>query len=201
MSSTIHVLSVQNSWDLPASCPLLPSLLCTKLGFGLFAPALPRSSFWGGRGYVTTAAWTCWMQDCRPHHFTRCRFLHRNAPASAWQQSAFFIHIFSEQEFCVYWQWGRSFWEVLCFCRAPSLWRIRGWPGQNSYRTVLLEPPVGRPLLIKLRPVWAQAASRNASKHFLETRWTHSFAALPCCWLQLVRGGLTSGSALSFQYY
>lgn len=59
---------IHSTFLLP-SLIFLPSLLCTKLWFGLFAPALLRSSFRGG-GCVMTAVWTCWMQDCCPYHYT-----------------------------------------------------------------------------------------------------------------------------------
>lgn len=140
---TIHVLLCAKSMA-PSCFHFLPSLLCTKLGFSLFAPALPRSSFWGGGCVLQLLSGPAGCRIAVPHHYmcnvcftaeshlTRCRFLHRNVLPSAWQQSAFYIHIFPEQEFCVYWQWGRSFWEVLCFCRALSLWGTKEWAGQNS---------------------------------------------------------------------
>lgn len=114
-------------------------------------------------------------------HFTRCRFLHRNVLPSAWQHSALFIHVFSEQEFCVHWQWGRSFWEALRFCRAPSLWGFRGWPVQNSYKSLLLKPAVGRLFADEVETSVGSGSICECFKTFFRNKMNcsaHSF--VPC---------------------
>lgn len=77
-------------FTVPFCCHFLPSLQCTKLGFGLFAPALPKSSFWGGGGVL-------WFLSapagCRiAVHITSCAMCASLQKASL-QDAAFYIEI------------------------------------------------------------------------------------------------------------
>lgn len=169
---------------LPLSALLL---VHTKLGFGLFPQHCLRARtergvcvLWvlyqaaGSRITVPASLYVQCVLLLEKTALARRRWLHRTVLPSTWQQSANLISVSSEQEFHVYWQLVKGCWEVVCSCRAPSLYSIIGWPTQSHidlYQGSSLSQLCGLPLLRKLRPIWTWAVSVNASKHFWETRW------------------------------